>query len=324
MSYAYEFSSSFDALKNTKEQLSDNYTTRDYVSSLDTLIYNALRPLVHSSKFSDTFISGITAWYSSNAKRRISRLEKSEFFGLVAHMLATDDVEVKMIKLQQMQLERTILFYLIDTWLLSLNGYTRTVAVYAKTKDKEKRAQIDQFEYTVGKRKGSIVSLYSAVRECKFWMTQYLQLKEMILEKYTRIIISWAQKDYKTLGHKVNLSDLVQNYMMMASKALDKCDYKQGTLTSYIQLWLKDARKKSQKNESIDSGADEHMLHLDSQDEGSANTVEMSTDDSNSDNDHIHNIRSLIKLIDPLGIFRLMTGIEEKLSKQEIKLLMKG
>lgn len=321
--YVYDTSSAFDSLKNTRETLSVQYSTRDYVGAMEALIFNAVRPLVLTSKFSDTFISGVASWYSSNSKRRISRLEKCEFFGLVAQMLITEDTEIKIVKLKQMQLERTVLFYMIDLWLQSLNGYSRTLSSYALTKDKSKRASIDEYEYKVGKRKNSPVSLYSAIRDAKFWLLEFLRLKKMILEKYHRLVITSAQKDYKAMGHKVNLNDLIQNYMMTASRALDKCDFTKGTLTSYIQLWMKNARSRSVRTDSINSTETQPELgtqYIDD-DSGNENSVELSLDTSHSSTDHIHNVRYLIKLVDPSGVFRLLNGIDEALFKEEKYLL---
>lgn len=327
--YAYGYSEEFNILKDVKETLGDNYTTRDYVGSLDLLLFNAVKSVVLTSSFSDTFMANVCAWYSSNAKRRISRLDKSEFFGLVAQMLATDDPAVKFEKVKLMQLERTILYFMVDSWLIALNGYTQCVSVCAKTKDKTKRLKMTEYEYTVGRRRNASLSLYSAIREAKFWLANFLQLKQLILEKYSRMIVCCAQKDYKSMGHKVSLSDLVQNYMVTAARALDKCDFKQGTLTSYIQLWLKSARSKSIRTDSIDScprsqNSDKSVVHIrldDTEFKDESNSKEMSSFDTSSHDDQVTNIRVLIKLIDPTGVFRLITGIEEHLNAEEIRLL---
>ena len=320
--YSYGYSEAFNQLKQTVEKLDSNYSTRDYVGALDLLLFNAVKSVVFTSTFSDTFIASTCAWYSSNAKRRISRLQKAEFFGLVGQMLATNDPQVKFEKIQKMQLERTILFFMVDLWLQSLNGYNQCISVFAQTRDKDKRTRIEQYELKIGKRKNPAISVYSAIREAKFWLTNYLSLKEMILEKYSRLIITTAQKDYKAMGHRVNLSDLVQNYMITASRALDKCDFKQGTLTSYLQLWMKSARCKSIRVDSIDSGpsGDSSIICERLDDADRSDNTELSSEDTSHSDDQVHNVRALVKLVDPLGIFRLMTGISEVLSKGEMTL----
>src|SRR3989304_9072037 len=135
--YSYGYSEAFNQLKQTVEKLDSNYSTRDYVGALDLLLFNAVKSVVFTSTFSDTFIASTCAWYSSNAKRRISRLQKAEFFGLVGQMLATNDPQVKFEKIQKMQLERTILFFMVDLWLQSLNGYNQCISVFAQTRDKD-------------------------------------------------------------------------------------------------------------------------------------------------------------------------------------------
>ena len=328
--YAYDYSLAFNSLKNTKEQLSDNHTTRDYIVAMETLLYNAVRPLVMTSEFSDTFLASVSAWYSTNAKRRISRLEKAEFFGLVNQMLVTEDLELKYELIKRMQFERTILFFLVDSWLRTLNGYTQTTVEYAKTKKAKHRMLMEQYEFVIGKRSDRTMSVFSAVRESRYWLRQFLDLKTMILEKYSRFIITTAQKDYKMMGHSVSLNDLIQNYVITSSRALDKCDFKQGTLTSYIQLWLKSARTRSSKTDSIDNstnspeGVDVQYDRVDitPSEDGSIFVNELSEEHGQeyeaSNRDEIDNVRYLMKLVDPTGVFRLMTGIEEVLLPSEL------
>ena len=170
-------------------------------------------------------------------------------------------------------------------------------------------------------------SLYSGIRASKFWIAEFVKLKELILQKYYRFIINTAQSDFKSLGHTVSLDDMAQNYVLVSSKALDKCDYEQGTLTSYLQLWLKSAKHKITKKGSISNTVSSFISDGTSSESNYVRLDDASLLDKDElvqeerIDDHITHVRLLLKEMDPTGIIRLSMGIEEILNKEELAIL---
>ena len=66
----------------------------------------------------------------------------------------------------------------------------------------------------------------------------------MILKKYIRLAIMTAQRDYvQYFDHRVSLNDMCGEYILATARAIDKCDYEKGPLTTHIGNWFFTARK---------------------------------------------------------------------------------
>jgi hypothetical protein len=149
----------------------------------------------------------------------------------------------------------------------------------------------------------------------------------MILEKYARLVSMRAQRDYQELGHKVRLDDIVQTYMLMTSRAIDRCDQNRGVLTTYVNHWFKTAKAKIIQDYL--SNFQEHLasdILPESQDDkdtpmerlmNDADMWQASIEDTLTRYDTIDRVRALSRAVDPTGYGRLLLGVQHVLSDAE-------
>jgi hypothetical protein len=84
--------------------------------------------------------------------------------------------------------------------------------------------------------------LYAAYLQYKWYTDKAFKFKGLITEKYMRLALMNAKRTYVECAHEVPLDDIIQVYLIYLSKAIDRCDSRQGVLTTFIQNWFYNAR----------------------------------------------------------------------------------
>lgn len=314
MSEKYSHSEAFAVLKNTNEKIALNLTSYQYLTVLDNMLYDALTPILINTKFFDVFLSQVIGWQTLNPKRKTCGVGRVGLATLSTLFFLTMDPQQKVKLVKRMKLHRNILFECISRWVDLMTEYTATSSQIG-TEDVVALLQ-DLHEVALMRTGYSLHSTYHTVT---FWYKKAKIFKEQIMEKYTRMVISTAQRDYVELGMIEPLNDMVQSYMMTMSKAIDKCDADRGVLTSYINSWLKSAKNNVEKRAGHDISeiykktGGQKVEHVDL--EEVEDTV--SDDDDREREDNIQRVRTLAKLFDPKGHGRLMLGIQEQLSEDD-------
>jgi hypothetical protein len=311
MSASYSHSEAFSALKGVNEKLTVNLTSYQYLTVLDDHLFNALTPMVQSTKFFDVFLSQIIGWQTLNPKRKTCDVGRHELVSLSTLFLLTQDPKQKMKLIRKMKLHRNIIFEALGRWLDILKEYPALSTMIGNTQVVTKL--YDMNESALMRTGFSLHSTYSLV---SYWTKQAKGFKESIIEKYTRMTLSTAQRDYVALGHPMPLDDFVQIYMMTMSKAIDKCDADRGVLTTHIQNWLLSAKNNAQAQATENSQDKNHQtVPLDDVE------ISVNDDDARTRNDVIDRVRVVAKLFDPLGVGRILLGIQEILSSEHRTLL---
>jgi uncharacterized protein YejL (UPF0352 family) len=165
----------------------------------------------------------------------------------------------------------------------------------------------------------------------------------MIMEKYMRFVMMEAQMFHKQQREhnphlNFDIEDLAQNFSLAVNKAIDKCDAQQGTLTSYIKNWIKDAKGNPQLRGEYGIAytipASQRRAMAQSTNNKAVN-ISVSIDDeelqglrseSNIEEEYerkrtIDLVRVLAKRADPTGISRMFLGIGEILLPEELRQL---
>jgi hypothetical protein len=94
-------------------------------------------------------------------------------------------------------------------------------------------------------------SLMSIRTDLIVWMARFTSYKDQVAEKYTRLALKTAQYDYVHYHNcAVPLDDVSQTYVMAVSRAVDRCDYRLGVLTTQVQYIFLTARTAIQKSRS--------------------------------------------------------------------------
>jgi hypothetical protein len=319
----YEHSETFSRLKDITEKINTNLTSLEYLQTLDMFLWNALAP-VHSEcpLLFHNYVAKIVAQQSLKASTKFTSLMADERHKLplyLFNMLTTPEPQKAHEHARSMFLNRGLLFGFLSMFLKKVAPYEQLHTVPPTTAEEWENRQnlIIAFEKSLGVRHGG--ALYGAIQQCKFWHDRARRWKEMIIEKYARLALNHAKIVYQDFNHYVRLGDVVQIHMMVVSRAIDRCDPRQGVLTTFITNWFKSARSevaelaKTQFDHSYEQLAEELGDSL-SEIMGTSNNAEDSKET-------VEHIAYLAKQIDRFGYVRASLGIPEFLTKEEKEIL---
>lgn len=304
----YEHSATFASLKGLRETLEGNHTSAQYLETLDNLIDNALQPIIQSTSLFEGFLCQLLGWQEANRKRKVSFLDRHEFTNLACAWLLIPSRIERSFQSRRLRIERGAL-------LEFLNCFNEAVAPYllacdANLTDSKGRllptdAQI-AYRREVEAAYNSPVTLRPYILQAAHWTKVALHFKGLIIEKYIRLSLVNAQRDYTTVFEmKVKLDDVIQNYNLAAIRAVDKCDARQGVLTTYIRNWFLTARA-----DILDGIPQDNATA--SLDETNDHSLEKSTDPPDMETEqNIEHVRTIARLVDPEGYGRAFLGIVE-------------
>lgn len=319
MSTKYRHSESFAKLKGIQESITSNLTSYQYLSVLDHFLYRSVQPLVQNTKFVDIFIAQILGWQTQNPKRKTSGAGRQSFGANATLFLLLEDPKQKLKVLRAMRLDRAIVFETVRRWLAIVHDYEElnqqiaTPELLTRLQDLNEKASMRPS-----------FGLHATYSQVKFFYEEASKFKTMILEKYTRLCLNTAQRDYVQMGHQVDLEDIIQVYLLTASKAIDKCDTERGVLTTHIQNWLMSAKNVVKANHMQNAVSAlrhaqgknvEQLFESVSLDDIPDLPVEES--DANDKEDTITAVRQIARAFDPSGVGRILMGIQESLSKDD-------
>ncbi len=330
MSVDYRHSKVIQSIKGVDEHIKGNYSSQQLIQVLDDLIIRTITPIIETTNYVDQVISNLITWYSENSRRKISIIPKDKLLLLFMMYLATDDPRLKLRVLKRCRLERSIFFTIIDNWLSIVKGYPALTEELTKKKSKLIFNQIKQIESKVaytGKN-----DLYSAIPTVSFWYKQSLDFKNQILQKYMRLVVKNSQAYYAYSSNLIELDDLTQNLIMAVSKAIDKYDVSKGVLTSYIKNWLMNAKGAStgqeygvaynipqvQRKAYFTKDSPVSNIGVSLEDDEALNVEDTSMEEGIERRDTINRVRILAKAVDKTGTARMLMGIQEVLTCEQI------
>ena len=290
-------SASFDAAKNVRERLEVNYSSAQLMYVLDRLLFRAVTPLLKNTTYLDNALLDTAAWYSKSQRRKLSGFDKPQFLTQCLEFCTSVDVLTKAALWKRMGLERSLVLYLLQNWLASPSHYTGD-------------------------------NLYRDRGHVLFWYNAAVEFRSQIAEKYLRHAMREAQKYYASQsqgsGDRLDPDDLMQNYTLAVMRAIDKLDPTKGTLTSYVNHWMRDASTNSKFR--YESGV---AFNLNSaQRRATASGDGISNYSLSSEVDPVHEddtdekleqagvvkyVRELSRKLDPTGLGRLYLEIGETL-----------
>lgn len=327
-----------DVLKGVKEKLPDNYSTEQLLDTLDELILRAVNSIIECSNFLDSRLVTIATWYSTNQRRKISPIDKGQFIAsTVAYQLS--DTRTKARIYRKLGLERNLSIALIHLWLTTAKEIVDLELDCLCDQDKDGESRLSFLRLQLGVTQPHLI--FSSFHTVNYYVKQALMFREQMAEKYMRKVVNEAvayHKDQtKRNGPRMNLNDIAQNFMVAVLKAIDKCDSKKGTLTTYVDHWLTNAkttnvfRHETGVAYSLPSGQRKNLATGLSV----ISNFAVSIDDSEIINmeaeqnqeeelirqDIINHVRQLSKAVDPVGLGRIYLGITEVLSAEEVSQL---
>lgn len=331
MARNYRHSHLMAKLKAIDEQIQDNYSSAQYVEVWDTLIYNALEPIVTCTKVADLILADVLHFYVENHRRKLSSLPKDLVMSSLVRFLISEP-EDRLERLRRCRLERNVLRLIVTTFLESAEEYQALTLKKIQVKDgTAHQAHIDHSLSHIETRLGynGKLDLFSASSTVVFWHEQANKFKNMLMEKYLRLIVTQAQTYYKSNNSNMDLDDIIQNLIVFTSKALDKYDVRKGTIVSYIQTWLQHAKNVTVVQEdgiafllpvAKRSAVANMAVAIDNEE---VLEVEYECGENVELESTRRRVQLLAKLVDPTGLGRLSLGISEVLSREELALQRK-
>lgn len=322
----YQSSRVFAQLKDIKERIGvdSNLTTPQYLQTYDDLLDNAVRPILDNSRFFDSYLLRILGWQERNFRRKVSFLKRAEFPHLAITFILKRDPADRFAAYQNLRLDRLLRMQVVSAFHSALTNY-----LAACNCELTPPAGVDPLSFCLAVKQKVEESMRSpnggllvAYHESKFWANHAAEFKKILMEKYTRLALNTAQRDYvHYFKCQVLLDDIIQTYLLSVSRAIDKCDAKQGALTGHVQNWFFSAR------DAVARNRERHMASLDEQQSELANSnqeglAESPVYESNRNTqDSVKLIAELSRIADPHGAARVFLGIPEFLRESEIQLL---
>lgn len=314
---SYEHSQTFDVMKGINEQVVGNLTSLQYLQTLDLFLWNALMPIhAECPSLFNNYLVKIVAHQSIQASTKFTSDDRSKLAVLMFNVLTNHDPRKAHEQARLMYINRGLLFGFIALFLKKLRHYERLHSPFVVMDPVVRNSELHRIEQSMGLRHNS--SLYSVIQQVRHWHDKALWWKGVIVEKYTRMTLLQAKSAYEDFNHYVNLNDVVQIYLMVLNRAIDRCDARQGVLTTFIQNWYKSARSevadlsKTQTDVSYESISEEH---------GDAASDILGFAKPNTEGELEEHIAYTAKTIDKRGYVRAVLGIPEYVTRQQRELL---
>lgn len=308
----YEHNLLMAELKKVDETIKENYSSSQLMEVWDKLLYNALEPIVMFTNVVQNILADVLHFLMDNHKRKISAIPRDEVLTLIFLFFA-EPSHKKLGILKAMRLERNLLKLIIETFLTATQNYSKLLLNAQNNNSARLRKKISTIENAISLSKDA--DLFCKINTVNFWFSEAMKFKSMILEKYYRMLVTDAQNLYALNLDKLSLDDVIQNYFVFASKALDKYDSNEGTLTSYIKTWLHHAKKVSLQ---VSEQAQFEQLS-DTMIDDALDTTEFNLDSLAEQK----KVQQLAKIVDPTGLGRISLGISEYLTEAERVLLVR-
>lgn len=312
----YTHDLTFAALKNTKEQVSGNYTTSQYLKTLDHFLWLALGAVINTCP--NLFLNYVAKVVAQQATRPVKMTSDDKHALPVSFMnlLLTKD---RVPAAKELHLNRGILFAFLNVFVNLTEEYRRlheTPPSMDPLEMSQRYLTVRRIENDLEMKRGG--NLYGATLEARHWLQEASAFKNVIVEKYIRLALNGAQKTYVSAKHKRKLGEIINVFMITLYKAIDRCDSRHGVLTTFITNWLRGARSKVLDEifaESAETSYDQQV-----EDHGEEVFAQHSTQ-ANRDMEAMQSLAAIAKRVDPRGCVRASLGISEHVSTKHIRLL---
>lgn len=304
---SYQHSETFASLKTLKETITENLTSYQWLSTLDFFIESAIDPIATAyPDFLDNYFAKVVAWQTTKPSVKFSRNAKATLPALLFNSLTTEGAKKREFQ-KAMMFNRGVLFGVINSYLRTVNSFMALHDPATKIPVNKRLLLIRDAESKTSPH------LYSATLQVQFWSEKAYAFKELIVQKYVRLALMSAKRTYTLVDHKHNLNDIIQIYLVFLSKAIDRCDSRQGVLTTFIQTWFYSARAEVQKAVA----EDQHSSYEELMENGQF--ADATQPDCKYES--LQHVSAVAKELDPEGVLRFATGIPEFLTSHQLKIL---
>ena len=304
----------------------------------DRLLYGALEPLfLHTSALDHLpyTLLNLTQVYP---RRKLSVNDNTEFATALAYSIVLPK-EKQWAALMEMGVERFV-------WIKLSLEFVRNVAdpyraAYHRATHNPVKADlklIRDLEEQYG------ANLYGVVNNLIEGLKQFFKFRDAIAEQFYFLATKSAWAYYNRRTKPMNIQDLVQLQMSTITKTLDRYSSKKGALTSYFKLWLKNSLSQGSMIEGLAYDVPNSVRHSQALGTSSHHNFAVSMDRRvGDDGEHAfgdlipdtaptpeqyvesksteRRLLRLIKMADHGRTFRLIEGLPEVFTPEELQLL---
>jgi hypothetical protein len=310
----YEHSKAFESLKTVKESIQTNYTSLQYLQTLNHFLWRALTPIASECPtLFKGYLCKIVARQSLKASAKFTSNDRHKLPIQLFNALRSNDTKL-VEQAKEMHVNRGLLFGFISFFLNRMAEYKKLherAALGVVT-----RSKCWSVERSVGLRDGG--ELYQAIKDVEYWDAYARKWKDQIVEKYTRMALLQAQATYKDYHHVVKLDDIVQIYLMVVSRAIDRCDSRHGVITTFMQSWFKSAKSEVAKlAEGHQDSSYEGLI----EEHGDAVHDLLGTVMPDQSSEMWQHVAYVAQQVDPVGLIRTALHIPQYVSLKHQRLL---
>lgn len=309
----YEHSQAFSSLKGVTETIQGNLTSPQYLTALDAALERAYTPILLSTSCIDPFLGQVIGWQEVTRKRKVSFVKREEFIPIALMWLALPRRDLKALFFSALKLDRAICAEFVNSFLLSMVDYEKAASGMLTDSEGRRLPSATQEAYIreVEASAEASGSLLGVVREARTWLGHYYSLQKAVLEKYYRVCLTTARRDYEhTFNYRIRLSDIVQMYNLAMVRAVDKCDPRQGVLTTHIKFWLYSARGVLLR-EKVNQDATSPLVENDGEETDTPDPNLVPLLDQLEGVDTSSHLLEIARLVDPEGYGRAYLGLTE-------------
>lgn len=321
-------SESIQKVKSVKESMKGRWTDQQMMSTLDHMLKLALEPIVRYTKFMDYQLPAVLHWYATNTGRKIAMSDKERTLYHLVLWFSCGSTKDKVRLWRSLKFERNITFFLAKQFLAITESYLDLELQQALSPTEERAEQMYNLEQTVG---GS-TNLGRTIQTVRYWVREASRFRNQILERFYRHAMMQAYK-YHLGNPRSNFDDVCQNFLMAVNKAVNKLDSDKGTLTSYANRWITNAKHSPvvPHEYGISFTLSPHLKRAVAKGESQLMNISSSLEQEEVElaryehdileqlerEDEVMKVRRLAKIADPYGLARRELGIEEYLHPWE-------
>lgn len=313
----YQHSAVFSKMKAIKEEISTNLTSYQYLQTLDFFLWKSIVPIADACP--NLFLNYLAKIVARQSLKASAKLTSDDRQKLSIHLFntITSTTHSKLIEnAKLMFINRGLLFGFVSMFRNQLKYYEELNSGSTIISSVERTTIAYRIERRIGLRPGG--NLHAALKESAYWDDKARWFKSLIVQKYTRMAILQAQSTYKDYNHYVKLDDIIQVYLLVVNRAIDRCDSRQGVLTTFIQNWFKSARSEVA---SMAEGQLDHSYEELTEIHGDAIHDILGTVKPNIDLELQEQVAYIASIIDPVGLVRTSLGIDQYMSRKNRNIL---
>lgn len=324
-----------------------NLTGGQIEEVMDTLLYNALEPIVRYTGVFDIQLVYLLVTVTKNKKRRVCAIDREKTVPYICKALCSDNPEDKMMWIRKLKIERSFIHVFLKRFVEKYKSpffglYYKFMSDPDNRKIHAKRLK----PYLVSSGCDSRSDLFIALNTCESNLQKFYFYFGSVVSQYYQLCYAQAKRLIESNPNNAyDFDDIVQNFKRKIVIGINKYNSDSGALTSYLKWWIYNGitcgsqeheygiayvvpqnHKKKLSNGngaqvnfsvSIDNTINGDDENIDMHDILHAETPEL--DEETSSMDLAHRLYRVAKNADPLGIARLVLDIPEVFSDQEYK-----